>query len=200
MRRKPLTGLPLTIFFSRFLDEVEASNHKSVFSEEVNEAVFSIDKDKSLGLDGYTSLSYQECWDIIKDDLMKVFCKFHGSGIINKCTNATYIVLVPKKENVTNCSDFWPISHVSSLYKIITEVLYVCLRNVMGSFVSNCQGGFVKGRQITDDILVANELVDGNKRAKEQGLVCKVDLEKAYDRVDWDFLWWIMEKKGFGKR
>lgn len=70
----------------------------------------------------------------------------------------------------------------------------------MGSLVSNSQGGFTKGRQIIDGILVVNELVDGKKRSQEQGLVCNVDLEKAYDRVDWDFLQWTMEKKGFKRK
>lgn len=83
--------------FTKCLDEIEAFKLENVFSEEVKEVVFS----KGGGPDGFTSLFYQECWDIIKDDLMKMFYEFHGSGIINKCTNATFIVLIPKKENVS---------------------------------------------------------------------------------------------------
>lgn len=58
----------------------------------------------------------------------------------------------------------------------------------------------MKGRQITDGILVANELIDGWKRRRKPGLVCKIDLEKAYDKVDWGFLRWTMQKKGFGNK
>lgn len=84
--------------------------------------------------------------------------------------------------------NFWSISLVSCLYKIIAKVLSMRLRNVMGGLVSNSQGAFVKGSQISGEILVANDLVDGRKRSKKLGLVCKIDLEKAYDKVDWGFL------------
>lgn len=57
------------------------------------EAVFSINKDKSLGPDGFSSLFYQECWEIVKEDLMEVFKEFYERGTINKSANATFIVL-----------------------------------------------------------------------------------------------------------
>lgn len=141
---------------------------------------FSIDKDKSPRLDGFSSLFYQGCREIVKD-LMEVSKEFHDRGTINKCTNVIFIVLIPK-EDVNGFSDFRPISLVSSLYKIIAKVLYMRLKNVLGGLVSNSQGVFMKGRQITNRILVVNELVDGRKRSKELGLVYKTDLENAYDQ------------------
>lgn len=102
----------------------------------MKEAVFSIDKDKSPGPDDLSSLFYQECWDIVKDDLMNVFTEFYDKGIVNKCTSATFIVLIPKEE-VNGFSDFRPISLVSSLYKIIAKVLSMRIRNVLGTLVSN---------------------------------------------------------------
>lgn len=80
---------------------------------------------------------YQECWEIIKDDLLEVFNEFYESSTINKCINATFIVLGPKKDNICDFSDFQPISLVSSMYKIIANVLSMRLRNVMGDLVSN---------------------------------------------------------------
>ena len=65
--------------------------------EEVHYAVFQLNRDKALGVDGFTMVLYQECWDVIKEDLMKVFHEFHSFGIINQSTNATFISLVPKK-------------------------------------------------------------------------------------------------------
>lgn len=58
----------------------------------------------------------------------------------------------------------------------------------------------VLGRQIMDGILIANECVDGRRRSKKSGLVCKIDLEKAYDPMDRDFLRWILLQKVFGDR
>ena len=65
--------------------------------EEVRMAIFQLNKEKTPGPDGFTITIYQECWDVIKEDLMRVFLEFHTNGIINKSTNATFIAMVPKK-------------------------------------------------------------------------------------------------------
>lgn len=169
----------------------------SFSEEEVKEVVFSMDKDKSLGLDGFSMHFYQVCWDIIKDDLMKVFVEFYDGGVISKGMNATFIVLVPKKE-ARDFSDFRPINLVSSLYKIISKVLSLRMCLVMNEIVSHSLRALVCGKQIVDGILVANELVDGRKKSRKPDLVYKIDTEKTYDRLDWDFLKWVLKKKGFG--
>lgn len=97
-------------------------------------------------------------------------------------------------------SNFCPISLVSSLYKIIAKVLSIRLRDVMEVIVLNSQSAFVKSRQILDGILITNECVNGRKKAKVSGLTCKIDFKKAYDRVDWDFLLWVLKQKCFGDR
>lgn len=61
--------------------------------------------------------------------------------------------------------------------------------------MDDTQGAFVKGRQIMDCILIATECVEGLKKEKKSGLVCKIDMEKAYGRVDWDFLRWVLTKR-----
>lgn len=80
-------------------------------------------KDKSLGLDGFSMLFYQECWEVIKLDLLKVFEEFYESGIINLGANATFLVLVSKKEEAIELADIRPISLVTNLYKIIVKVM-----------------------------------------------------------------------------
>lgn len=77
---------------------------------------------------------------------MKVFAEFFEKGIISKGMNATFIVLIPKKEEVKDFSDFRPISLVGSLYKIISKVLSLRIRKIMDSVVSISQGAFVRGR------------------------------------------------------
>ena len=91
--------------------------------EEVCSVVFQLNRNKAPGLDGFTMELYQDCWDVIKEDLMKVFQEFHSSGIINQSTNANFIALMPKKSQSHKVSEFRPISLVTSLYKIIAKVL-----------------------------------------------------------------------------
>lgn len=124
---------------------------------------------------------------------MKVVLLMWGS-------NATFLVLIPKKEGASGLTNYRPISLVTSFYKIIAKVLSLRLRKVMVKIISASQSAFVKGRQITDGIFIVNECVDGFKKRKKSGLVCKIDLDKTYDRVDWEFLIWVLKKKDFGDK
>lgn len=121
---------------------------------------------------------------------MKVFAEFWERGVINKGVNATVLILIPKKEGALELLDYRPINLVGSLYKIIAKVLSLRLRDVMDKVTFDSQGTFVKGHQIMDGIFIANECVELKKK-KDSRLVCKIDLEKAYDRVDCDFLKWV---------
>ncbi|WJZ84256.1 hypothetical protein VitviT2T_003869 [Vitis vinifera] len=160
-------------------------------------AVYHLNKEKAPGPNGFTIAVYQECRDVIKEDLIRVFLEFHTNEIINQSTNATFIALVPKKSQTFKISDYIPISLVTSLYMIIAKVLSECLRKVLHEIVSGSQGAFVEGRHILDVALIANEVVDEKRRSGEEGVVFKIDFEKTYDHVDWGFLDHVLERKGF---
>ncbi|RVW25786.1 Transposon TX1 uncharacterized 149 kDa protein [Vitis vinifera] len=183
------------------ISEESALRLESPFTEEeISKAIFQLDRDKAPGPDGFTIAVFQECWDVIKEDLVRVFAEFHRSGIINQSTNASFIVLIPKKSLSKRISDFRPISLITSLYKIIAKVLSGRLRGVLHETIHYTQGAFVQGRQILDAVLIANEIVDERRRSGEEGVVFKIDFEKAYDHVKWDFLDHVLEKKGFSPR
>ena len=97
-------------------------------------------------------------------------------------------------------NDFRPISLVTSLYKVISKVLATRLKKVLPSIINDSQMAFVEGRQILDAILTASEAVDEWSLRGRKGVLLKLDLEKAYDKVDWSFLDMAMKLKGFGKR
>jgi len=83
------------------------------------------------------------------------------------------------------------------MYKVLAKVLANRLREVIGSVVSDSQLAFVKGKQILDGILIANEVVDEAKRMKKELLLFKVDFEKAYDSVDLSYLDSVMASMNF---
>ena len=91
---------------------------------------------------------------------MRVFAEFHRSGIINQSTNASFIVLLPKKSLTKKISDFRPISLITCLYKIIAKVLSGRLRGILHETIHSTEGAFVQGRQILDAVRIANEIVD----------------------------------------
>ena len=91
---------------------------------------------------------------------------------------------MPKKSQTFKISDFKPISLVTSLYKIIAKVLSGHLRKVLHETIFGSQGAFVEERHILDVVLIVNEVVDKKRRSGEEGVVFKIDFEKAYDHVD----------------
>ena len=96
--------------------------------------------------------------------------------------------------------DFRPISLVRSVYKLIVKVLANRLKKVMHGLVNTAQNAFVGGRQILDASLVANEVIDSILRKKKRGLLCKLDIEKAYDQIDWSFVLNVLQRMGFGEK
>ena len=92
------------------------------------------------------------------------------------------------KKQPSKLSEFRRISLVTSLYKIISKVLSLGLKEVLGEAISYSQGTFVRDRQILDAVLVANEGLEEYRKCKRPGFIFKIDFEKAYDHIDWDFL------------
>ncbi|RVW47373.1 LINE-1 retrotransposable element ORF2 protein [Vitis vinifera] len=133
-------------------------------------------------------LFWQECWDFVKEEVVDLFKEFYEHGSFAKCLNTTFLVLIPKKGGAEDLDDFRPISLLGGLYKLLAKVLGNRLKKVLDRVVSVDQNAFVRGRQILDASLVANEVIDYWHKRKENGLICKLDIEKAYDSINWKFL------------
>ena len=98
--------------------------------------------------------------------------------------NSRFFVLIPKKSRRGDLRDFKLISLVGGLYKLLAKVLANRLKKVVGKVVFLAQNAFVKGRQILDTALIANEAIDSLLKWNESRVLCKLDIEKAYDLLD----------------
>lgn len=116
-----------------------------------------------------------------------------------KSMNSTFLVLIPKKEGANNLDQFKPIALCNVVYKIITKLIVERLKPFLGTLISKEQGGFVEGSQILDGVVVAMEAIHSMANSKEKVMFIKLDMVKAYDRVNWEFLQKIPLAFGFGE-
>ena len=101
--------------------------------------------------------------------------------------NHTHIVLIPKVKNPVKMSDFRPISLCNVIYKIITKMLTNRLKQILPQIIGLTQSAFVPRRLITDNVLVSYEALHtmhGRKKGKTWSLALKLDVSKAYDRME----------------
>ncbi|KAL5539045.1 hypothetical protein UlMin_044773 [Ulmus minor] len=188
------------IIWGRIFDERAEWLERPFEEEEIKKTVFGCDREKCPGPDGFTGGFFQDCWDFLKDDIVKVLDEFYHNGKVCGNMNHTFLCLIPQKLDAQKVKDFRPISLVLGLYKILAKLLANRLREVLEETISLAQGAFVHNRQILDVVLVATEAVEDYRKRGKRGVIFKVDFEKAYDLVNWDFLDFVLEKKGFGVR
>ena len=181
-------------------EEMRQSLSREVSADEIREALFQMGPTKAPGPDGMNALFYQKFWHIVGDNVVHVVLDFLQSGVMVSEINHTNIVLIPKVKSPEKLSDFRPISLCNVIYKIISKVIANRLKQVLPQIISPTQSAFVPGRLITDNVLLAYETLHtmhGRKKGKKDSLALKLDIRKAYDRVEWDFLRGIMLKLGF---
>jgi hypothetical protein len=184
-------------------DEVNSRLLSPFFEEDVRTALFQMAPLKSPGPDGFPADFYQKNWDTVGGDVCKAVLEFLNGGRFDAGLNSTNIVLIPKVNSPSNPSDFRPISLCNVLYKIISKVLANHLKCFLPSIVSLEQSAFVPGRLISNNVLVAFESLhsmSSRLSGKKGFMALKLDMSKAYDRLEWDFLEAMLQKLGFSQR
>jgi len=170
-----------------------------VSDEEIYNAVFQMDPHKAPGPDGFGASFFQDHWPIIKDLLCEAIKDFFRSGKLLKEVNHTFITLIPKVVNPETTAHYRPISLCNSVYKILAKILVNRMRPILQRIIFPTQSAFIPQRTIHDNILLAHEVVNRFKHMKgKKGYVAlKLDMEKAYDRIEWDFLLNCLRQLGF---
>ena len=184
-------------------DEMNSYLSRDFLECEVSAALNQMAPMKAPGPDGMPPLFYQHFWGLVDKDVSSSILSWLNTGTLPHLVNHTFITLIPKTENPEYVTHFRPISLCNVLYKIFSKVLANRLKSILPTIVTEHQSAFTKDRLISDNILVAFETLHGLQKFNSDSsgyMALKLDMSKAYDRVEWAFLKEIMRKMGFNER
>jgi hypothetical protein len=140
---------------------------------------------------------YQSCWEIIKADFMEMIQEFWKHELDIDRLNYGVITLLPKIKEAAKIQQYRPICLLNVSYKIITKSLMLRFEDCMSRIICVSQNAFIKGRNIMDGVLSLHEILHETKRKNKNGVILKLDFEKAYDKISWSFLFESMKQRGF---
>lgn len=154
---------------------------------------------KSPGPDGFQPIFFKMYWEHVGDDVWCFVRKAFESGTFDAKAAETLLVLIPKGDRPTSFKEFRPITLCNVIHKLISKVLVNRLRPHLDAIVSPLQSSFIPGRGTRDNAIILQEFVHnmGKKKRRKGDMILKLDLEKAYDRVDWLFLRETLQMFGF---
>jgi len=166
--------------------------------EEIKDAVFALNGDGAPGLNGFGGHFYQIYWDIIGADVVQSVQEFFTSCILANSVNNNLIVLIPKVPGPRVMGDYRPITLAIFQFKVITKILAGKLAIITMRIISIEQCGFIHDRKISKCVILASEAINLlDKRQYGGNIALKVDIAKAFDTLDWNFLLEVLRKFGF---
>lgn len=170
---------------------------------EFYQALKQMHSDKAPEPDGFGPAFYQSFWDLTGEDIFREGVLWLEQGMFPNGLNDANIVLIPKCNDPSTMKDLRLIALCNVTYKIVAKVLANRLQQVLPKVISKTQSAFIEGRSIIDNVMFAFEILHYMKRNtnKKRGEVAfKIDISKAYDRVDWGYLRQVILKLGFDQR
>lgn len=184
------TPYPITGRFPLIPDDALTALARPVTKDETRSALFDMALLKSPGADGLQAFFFQSQWDIVGDSVFLEVQKAFEGRQLDPTFSKTLIALIPKVTHPHNLKDFRPISLCTTMYKLVTKIVAGRLKTVMPLLISQSQSSFIPGRNISDNIIIAQEAIHSMRRktGKKGWMIIKVDLEKAFDKLRWDFI------------
>ena len=172
---------------SKVSEDMNESLSCAFTKEEIATALKQIHPTKAPRPDGMSAIFYQKYWSIVGNNITNMVLNILNNNLPMIEINKTNISLIPKTSSSKKMIDFRPISLCNVIYKLISKTLANKLKNLLPHIISENQSAFTPNHLITDNMLVAFELMHylNHKTAGKEGyMAVKLDMSKAFDRVE----------------
>ena len=180
-------------------DEAVLALNKPISKNEVWETLKSMGSDNSPGLDGLPSEFYVTFFNDIIDLLLESYDYSFKEGLLSVSQRSGLITRIPKKDkDPLYVKNYRPISLLNVDYKLLAKVMSTRLKLCMSSLIHIDQQGFMKGRNISSNIRTIIDLIEYTDVMNESGSIVLLDFEKAFDRVEHQYLFWVLNRFNLG--
>ena len=188
-RRNSLHSTPYVCLASSFLKHSQQLS-SILLPDEIFKALRCLPPLKALGSGGFHALFFQTNWHVMGQSIIQTIQDIFEQLRIPPTWGHTNLVLIPKVAHLETITQFRPISLCNTLYKLVSRILVQRLKPYMAEIINPCQAGFVLGRRTSDNIILVQEVIRTLRYRKGRiGYVAiKLDLEKAYNCLEWSFI------------
>ncbi|KAF7642911.1 hypothetical protein LDENG_00248450 [Lucifuga dentata] len=167
---------------------------------ELHEALNKMPSGKAPGPDGFPAEFLKHFWQMLAPLFFRTMTEIKNKGQISPHMNTVAIKLLLKPDkDPTLTSSYRPLSLINTDIKIIAKALAAQLENILPSIIHNDQTGFIKGRHSTNNVRRLLNLISKTQHCNTEAIVISLDAEKAFDKVNWTFLFTVLQKFGFGE-
>jgi hypothetical protein len=182
-------------------DDIYTFTYSVPYIDEIYSIVKQMRNSAAPGPDGLNAAFHKAAWSWIKQEIYKVVAEFYAHAYIHPDINKTIITLIPKKVQPSVPQDYRPISLCTVAYKIISKSLANRLKPDLPDYINHAQSAFVAQRHISSNIIITHEIIHSFnlKTWKDHAFILKIDLAKAFDRLEWHFISAALHRKGFNE-
>ncbi|WZZ63719.1 hypothetical protein YC2023_075089 [Brassica napus] len=203
LQTEPTRSTPISVDELQFLLRYRCSQQETsllispVTPSEILQSLKALPNGKAPGPDGYTKEFFIAAWSVVGKDFITAIKSFFLYGFLPTGVNSTILALIPKKNPAQTMRDYRSISCCNLIYKVISKILANRLKTILLVAIEPNQSAFIKGRLLSENVLLDNELVNGyHLPSISDRCTIKLDISKAFDTVKWSFITAVLPAMG----
>jgi hypothetical protein len=167
--------------------------------QEIEDTIKDLKSNTAPGPDGFSVAFYKCFLDKVKPLIKEMMDDLAEGRLDLSRINYGVIVLLPKILDANSIKQYRPICLINVVFKILTKLKTRRLSSIASKYIAINQTAFIPDRNIHDGVVALHEILHDLKANKKQGIVIKLDFEKAYDKIHWKFLFEVLQRKGFSE-